>query len=104
MSKYDLDAYLKSVLNLDRMDIIQKVGPLWRFVDSRSFRRKGAVAARENGSLQYVAMLKHLGAFLETAQRPLGIDQSVFSKFQPLCENLVKKGQLDQSVLKLFQK
>ena len=40
--------------------------------------------------------------FLENKQRPAGISDINFTEFKPICESLVKKGQMEPEVLKLF--
>jgi hypothetical protein len=70
-----------------------------RMAEARSSRVKGAVAAREQGSGQYSAVLKCFLFFMRYGIKPGGVLEEDFAMFRPVCERLVEKGQFKSYIL-----
>jgi hypothetical protein len=70
--------------------------------EKRSVFTKGAIQARAQGSLKYAELLKALIAFVNSGQKPMGVEYEDFLLFRPICEHLTKRGWFPQEVLKTF--
>ena len=94
----DKDYY--EILGLARSDIAAAA--------SRSFGRKGAVTARDQGSTRSAADLKGLVWFLEqgivSATKPMGVSLSTFMAFRPIIVSLVERGIMEPEALDQFRK
>lgn len=66
-------------------------------------RGKKGKAAKEMGSMSYAASLKALLFFLRFGRRPASISDKEFALYRPVCEELIRKGELLPSVLELFK-
>ena len=76
----------------------QEVG----MTEARSSRVKGAVAARAQGSGDYIALLKGFLFFRGQGRKPYGVSDEDFAMFLPICERLVEKGQFRPGLLEAF--
>lgn len=93
---YGFDAFLNSVKYLDKEDILATA-----YKKHKSLDKSSAVY-----SADYRAGLKNslegLLYWLERNQRPVNISDLNFQKFRDICQNLVRKGQLEPGALELF--
>ncbi len=102
INPYDIRRFIEHVKDKSKGEIFILA---WKEVieaERRSVFRKGAVKAREQGSLQYAELLKGLIAFLNSESRPMEISDSDFMLFRPLCEALVQKKLLNPEIIELF--
>jgi len=100
---YDISTFIVQVQDKDKGEIIYMARREVAEVRKRSFSVKGAVKARKQGSIEYAELLKGLIFFLSSEMKPLGVSDWDFRLFRPLCEKLVKKGQLKSETLELFE-
>lgn len=93
----DFDAFLNSVKYLDREDILATAYKKHKSLDKSTTRY----------TLEYRLGLQNsisgLLYFLEKKQRPTGISDVNFLKLKPVCESLIKKGQMETETIKLFE-
>lgn len=102
INPYDIKRFIEDAKNISKGEIIILAQKEVIKVRRCSYFRKGAVKAREQGSLDYAELLKGLIAFLNSESRPMGISDSDFMLFRPLCEVLVQRKQLHPEIIKLF--
>ncbi len=73
-----------------------------------SFGVKGAVKARERGSMDYAGQLGGLVFWLErghlTATKPDGVSRADFRAFRPIMDALIARGELPPEALDQFRK
>jgi len=101
--RFDIGAFVDRVKEFDRLQIVAAAREEIARAEALSFRRKGAVRAREEGSTQYAEILKGLVWFLEQGTKPFGVPPADFRRFRPICEALIEKQQMDAAALKLFE-
>jgi hypothetical protein len=101
-SFYSLREFLESVEDKSYLDILRETRRQGTAAERASFRVRGAVEARNGGSMAFAECLKGLVFLLENHIRPAGVHDHDFELFRPLCEKLVAKGQLPSSILTLF--
>lgn len=102
MTPWDVGVFVDRVKDMARLRIVAEARAEISRAEGLSFRRKGAVKARAEGSTQYAETLKGLVWFLEQGGKPFGVHPAVFKKFGPICAALVLKKQMDPETLKLF--
>jgi len=93
----DFDVFLNSVKYLDKEDILATAYKRHKSLD------KSTTMYTMEFRLGLQNSISGLLYFLENKQRPDGISDINFAKFKPICESLVKKGQMEPEVIKLFE-
>ena len=93
----DFDVFLNSVKYLDKEDILATAYKRHKSLD------KSTTMYTMEFRLGLQNSISGLLYFLENKQRPDGISDINFLKFKPICESLVKKGQMEPEVIKLFE-
>jgi hypothetical protein len=92
----DFDAFLNSVKYLDKEDIL-----------ATAYKRHKAL---DKSTTMYTMEARHsfqdaisgLLYFLENKQRLAGMTDFNFAQLKPICENLIKKGEMEPEVIKIF--
>jgi hypothetical protein len=98
----DITSFIESVKNKSRSEIIKSAT---REIQTQGLetpgvrRKKGAELRR---SLGLRSELEGLLFWLQHQQAPAGLSHSDFLRFRPLCESLVKSGELEDSALGAF--
>ena len=103
MPPYDFHAFLGSIEDLQWHEMIISATQECDRVERLSYSVKGAVKAREAGSVAYAASLKNLLFFLRTNVRPGGASDREFASYRPLVEKLVAKENLKLEALDAFK-
>jgi hypothetical protein len=93
----DFDAFLNSVKYLDKEDILATAYKRHKSLD------KSTTMYTMEFRLGLQNSISGLLYFLENKQRPASISDTNFAKFKPICESLIKKGQMEPEVIKLFE-
>lgn len=70
---------------------------------SSSSYGKGVAKNREMGSGHYCKRVNEFTFFMRYAIKPRSVDPRDFELYRPICENLVRKGQLSISILNNFE-
>lgn len=100
--KYDIYKFLDKIKNKNIHDIIEYGVEEIHKTKRDSYNIKGASKNRELGSVEYATELKAFLFFITDKIKPLGIDESLFQSFKPICKNLVEKEQLNNNIMKFF--
>jgi hypothetical protein len=103
MSPYDFGAFLRSVQDLDYLEILQAAEQQVYGIEPGLSRVRGAPERRRLGGGKYVAKLKKLLFFMRSGVRPGGIDEVDFQAYRPVCVSLVRRGQFKPEILDLFR-
>lgn len=93
---YDFDTFLNSVKYLDRDDILTTAYARHKALD------KNSTMFTTEARLDLQNSIGQLLYWLEKGECPPGMSDREFLKFKPLCENLVKKNQLEKTLLNVF--
>ena len=102
-SSYNISEFLKQIENMDYPEIMNYAEGVARRIEGLSFKVKGAVKARELGSMKYVQQIKQFLFFMGNGIKPFGVDEHIFQLYRPVCEKLVQKKQFKPEVLDKFQ-
>ena len=93
----DFDVFLNSIKYLDKEDILATAYKKHKALDKSTTQY----------TLEYRLNLQNsisgLLYFLETKKRPEKISDENFALLKPVCENLIKKGELEAEVVKIFE-
>lgn len=94
---HEFETFLNGVKYLGKEDILQTAYKKHKSLDTSSY----IMSLQDRRNLQQeVSYLLYL---LETGQRPAGILDDDFAKFEAIAKSLVEKGEMDKDVLELFQ-
>jgi len=93
---YDLKEFLEAIVDGNYQDILEIAEQEHSDAESRPYSLKG--------NIRYAQMLNNFIFFLQHGMRPEVVSDQEFALYLPICEALVKKKQLSQSVLALFKK
>jgi hypothetical protein len=93
----DFDVFLNSVKYLDKEDILATAYKRHKALD------KSTTQYTLEYRLNLQSSISGLLYFLETEKRPEKISDENFLKFKPICESLIKKGEMEADVVKLFE-
>lgn len=92
---YDIEEFLSAIVNNDYSDIVEIAN------------QEGMVAVGSSYTLginiKYAQQINNFLFFLSQGIRTLDVSSAEFDLYYPICEQLVKKGQLDPSFLDQFQ-
>ena len=102
-SPYSISEFLKQIENMDYPEIKKYAEEVARRIEGLSFNVKGAVKARELGSMKYVQQIKQFLFFMGSGVKPGGVDEHIFQLYRPICEKLVQKKQFKPEVLDKFK-
>ncbi len=94
---YDFDAFLSAIKYLDKEDILVAAYKKHKSLD------KSSTMYTMEARLDLQNSVGDLLYFLEKNERPPNVKDYNFEKLKPICENLIKKGQMDAGAIKLFQ-
>ena len=86
---HDVREFIKEVGDKDYCEIIESA-------------QQEATAAAKRRLFQYAEDLKGLLFFLQHVVKPSGVYDHTFLSFRPIVQSLVRKGQLKEEVLKIF--
>jgi limonene-1,2-epoxide hydrolase len=100
---FKIREFLKAVEDMDYHEIIRTAQRECRQVDNISFGVKGAVKARKMGSGEYMLELKSFIHFLANEAPAVNATNKANPLYHPVCESLVRRGQLPPSVLAGFE-
>ncbi len=94
---HDFDDFLNSVKYLDKEDILETAYKRHKVLD------KSTTSMTTENRLDLQNSIKDLLFWLEKNQRPAGLSDLNFAKFKPICENLIKKEQMETNAIDLFE-
>ncbi|HPM78889.1 MAG TPA: hypothetical protein PK961_17505 [bacterium] len=100
---YNFYEFVDSLMDLDRLEIINKAEWEGKNADRLSYNVKGAVQRREDGIVEYSRKIGGLIFFLRNEIKPASMEEDDFQALRPLCEKLVEKKQLSKDVLDMFE-
>jgi len=100
---YNIKEFVEAIKDEDYVEVIRQANLEVGEPERRSFGVKGAIRARQQGSVEYAAVLKGFLFFMQYGVKPAGVTDSHFQLFHPVCENLVQKGQLKPGILNFFE-
>ena len=101
---YDFHSFIQKIKDKDYFEIIKDAEEEVKFVESISYRKKGAVKAREMGSTNYDHKIKEFLFWMRHGVKPGSSSESDFQLYQIVAEKLVEKGQFKSSILEMFNK
>ncbi len=93
----DFDAFLNSVKYLDKEDILATAYKRHKALD------KSTTMYTLEFRIGLQNSISGLLYFLENKQRLAGMRDVDFVMLKPICENLIKKGQMEPEVIKIFE-
>jgi hypothetical protein len=93
----DFDAFLNSVKYLDKEDILATAYKRHKALD------KSTTMYTLEFRLGLQNSISGLLYFLENKQRLAGMRDIDFIMLKPICESLIKKGQMEPEVIKIFE-
>lgn len=93
---YDFDSFLNSIKYLDKEDILETTYKKHKSLD------KSSPMMTTEFRLDLQNSVSGLLFVLEEKQKPLSMKEVEFVKLKPICENLVRKNQLDKTILEIF--
>jgi hypothetical protein len=94
----DFDAFLNSIKYLDKEDILATAYKKHKALD------KSTTQYTLEYRLNLQKDISGLLYFLENGQRLAGMSDVNFALLKPICESLIKKGQMDLNVIKIFDR
>lgn len=101
---YDFEAFINRIKDEDYHEIVKEAEREANIVEDSSYRVRGAVHRRQQGSMVYV---DQIGAFLfwmHNGMRPAGASEEDFQLYRIVAEKLVEKGQFKPTVLEMFKR
>jgi len=98
--EYDVTELLISLLGKSRIDLIHDVR---QRLDSTSKLSKSAPLNQRETRSRYVQFLGAALYWLESGRKPANLDRHEFERLRPLCEYLIKRGDLKASAVETFQ-
>jgi hypothetical protein len=99
---FDKREFFKALRGKRYAEIMQLAIEEVNEAEERSYKVKGAVSARAQGSVEYAALLKKFLFFMGHGAHPGGINDWDFQLFRPICEALVESGEFKLEVLNFF--
>lgn len=104
MATHDFDDYLQSLERLDFKEMIEDVRGETQSVQIPSPPRAGGPPNGSSRSRQYLEDLHGLLIWLQYGRRYPKMNDASFKKLKPLCERLVRLGQMKEESLQIFQR
>ena len=105
MRRYDFQAFLDSISDLDYLGMIKEAECEAMAVDhalSPGRGRKGIDKQHKYEAAKYREIQGRFLFFLRYGIKPSGITDEDFQSFRPVIEKLVEKGQLKSTILSLW--
>jgi hypothetical protein len=102
--RFNLDKTLKSFYNLDFIELINSLQ--WEITNSESIKISSKIQMSRDVEYlksRYVSDLKGLVFLLQQGFKPIGVSNDSIQKFKPLIEELIRKGQLETSIIKVIE-
>lgn len=99
---YNFEAFIRSVEDLDRREMIEEAQVEGDRVHALSYGVPGAVQAREMRSTEYIKRIGHFVFWIGQRVKPSGVSPEDWSLYERVTEKLVEKKQLDPSLLELW--
>jgi hypothetical protein len=103
MAAYSFDEYLKSIERLDYKEMIEDVRGETQALQVPSSSRPGSIPAGLSQTRQYLEDLNGLLILLQYGRKYPKMTEASFKKMRPLCERLVRLGQMKEEALQIFQ-
>lgn len=101
--RFNFDKYLTRLSSQDKWLIIEKAQQEHKICENINIGSRGQnIKDIRNLKTNYLSNLLGIIHLLGKESRPLGVKDDVFIKFKPICEELVKKKQLNETILDLF--
>ena len=101
---YNIRDFVKTVKDRGYSDILGLIEKEIREANRRSVFVKGAVKAKQQGSIEYAEKLKAFLAFMRTQAKPAGINEWDFELFRLVAENMIQKKKFEPKILNLFNR
>ena len=95
--QYDFDTFLNSIKYLDKEDIL-----VTTYKKHKSLDKSSPIMSTEF-RLDLQNSISGLLYWLERGERPSNMREVDFIKLKPICESLIRKEQMDSSVLRIFE-
>jgi hypothetical protein len=103
-NKFNFQEFLSAIANKDYHELVAAASSEAAEAErcSSSSYGKGVRKNRELGSGLYCRRVSEFAFFMKHGIKPGGVDECDFKLYLPICENLVRKGQLPLSILNNF--
>jgi hypothetical protein len=104
-NNFSFQDFLSAIANKDYLELVLAASNEAAEAEkcSSSSYGKGVAKNRERGSVYYCKRVSEFTFFMRYAIKPGGVDPLDFELYRPICENLVRKGQLPSSILSNFE-
>jgi len=103
MVDYNFEEYLKSIERLDYKEMVEDVRGETQSVQIPAPMRPDSTANGASRIRQYLEDLNGLLIWLQYGRRYPKMEDASFRKLKPLCERLVRIGQMKEESLEIFQ-
>ena len=101
--RFDFEIYLSKLANLDLIEIIKKTEEAIKISEQINISTKEQYYKDiVDLKYRYVINLKALLCLLRDGNKYQGVKDEDFINFKPICEGLIKKEQLNETILDLF--
>ena len=101
-SQYDFTTFIDRVKDMSYIDMLSTAEQTLTSSENRSHRCKGALRARQQGSLSFVNEVGEFIFFLKNGIKPSSVSELNWALYRTPIENLVQKGQMKPSALDIF--
>jgi hypothetical protein len=104
-NNFSFQDFLSSIANKDYLELVLAAENEAAEAErcSSSSYGKGVAKNREMGSGHYCKRVGEFTFFMKYAIKPGSVDPHDFELYRPICENLVRKGQLSSNILNNFE-
>ena len=103
MATHNFEEYLRTIERLDYKEMVEDVRWETQTVQIPGRTRPDGVANGASRSRQYLEDLNGLLIWLQYGRKYPKMDEASFRKLKPLCERLVRLGQMKEESLQIFQ-
>lgn len=101
--QYDFTAFIDRVKDMSYKDMLSAAEKALVSGENNSRGRKMGARARQQGSLSLVDEVGEFIFFLRNGVKPFSVSELNWALYRTPIENLVRKGQMKPSALKVFQ-
>jgi len=102
--RFNLEKTLNRLIDLDFIELINNLQK--EILSSESIKIPSKAQYKrdiEYLQVKYISNLKGFAFILGQGMKPAGVDNDTIQKFRPIIEELIKKGQLKESILKVIE-
>ncbi|HET6459517.1 MAG TPA: hypothetical protein VFG29_01900 [Syntrophales bacterium] len=101
--KYDFAEFVERIKDLPYREMLRTTQQTLVQAENQSHGSKGAIRARQRGSLAFADAVGEFLFFLRVGSKPANVGELYWPLYRKPVENLVRKGEMLPSVLSLFE-